>query len=487
MEQFVGRAYRILTDAEAERIIEENAPDILNNLPERLRRQVIKTTKNYLQSHGEQAVKNLTKYIKTQIQETTNDIQDYATYQRARSNAQEYPFQNYFEPDVIEHRINAQTGPERPQQPISTNEPNETPTLTTFLQEQENQINRYRNKQSLSNLPATTQMSQPSKAQKTQDGQTATEQPMAESRAMSTTFQSNLSRETPISIPPTITYGLQDTHTTVLPCVFWVGMWNLHRNNPNTMAIRLNSPYQVLSQGTVYTTDTKPVVGQLFPYKTTDDTRDPTVALTALQLRHFPVQTSGAIIPWWRDYFDKLYNYYTVLNCEYEIIYYNPRSYQSHCLVAHSIETSSNANARKLPSNTTLFQAYGMKNINYTPVWANYNSSMRDVNVSTATIYGNYKPGSKKHDVANDGDIQLWTATDSTPTYKEELQLLHYQHPLSAGALQDNSQAASGHNINVQVRLKYTVQFKQLKEGAIYPQTQTPFALNIPTDAIQTV
>ena len=74
-------------------------------------------------------------------------------------------------------------------------------------------------------------------------------------------------------------------------------------------------------------------------------------------------------------------------------------------------------------------------------------------------IQGHYKPGSIKRNIANDGDVKLWTETAAatTPALKDELVLFFYKDVMAA------SKAGRIVAANIRVDLKWTVQFKDLR------------------------
>ena len=81
-------------------------------------------------------------------------------------------------------------------------------------------------------------------------------------------------------------------------------------------------------------------------------------------------------------------------------------------------------------------------------------------------IKGTYKPGQAKRNITNDGDVKTWTATGTTlPNLKEILTLNFVKHPLC--------HKADAVGCNIQIRLKYIVQYKDLKQQARYPNTIT--------------
>lgn len=55
-----------------------------------------------------------------------------------------------------------------------------------------------------------------------------------------------VSKETPISPYPSLSYGLQETHTTVLPWVGWITAAGIDKGVPLQLPIRMNAPYNML-------------------------------------------------------------------------------------------------------------------------------------------------------------------------------------------------------------------------------------------------
>lgn len=324
---------------------------------------------------------------------------------------------------------------------------------------------------------------QPAKKQKTDE--TA---PVAEARMMTTSGgladTSGRTSETPVSIPPTITYGLQDTHTTVLPTCFHFACVNLDPVVPLTMKLRLNSYNDIICGST----NIKGSISDTTPWfvnrKLQDKQYSQTLSAAFSNFPPFPSTLAENADPqvWYRDWFAEMYEYYTVLGVEYEIIYYNPRSGGRNSLVAYSVETSGTTAATQIPEATDLRDLYGFKNIQYRNLQSRDQAGERAYEI----IKGTYKPGSAKRDVSNDGNVKLWTRTaaNATPEYIEALQLMHYQHPLSSNSSTDE---VLGFNLNVQIRMKYIVQFKQLKQQIKYPLGDSPPPVVGPTAGFPTV
>lgn len=289
-----------------------------------------------------------------------------------------------------------------------------------------------------------------------------------------------------MSIPPTITYGLQDTHTTILPCTFYYTLLNLDESSPTTMCLRLNTFNNIIDSGNIKGQILAGTPRQIINYKAVD--RDYTTATTAASmattLSSYPwvMPEDGQPEVWYRQYFNDLYAFYTVLGCEYEITYFNPRSGGRHNLLAYTIETDGTTGATRLPIDATIQDLQAFKQVRYENVGCRDNSMITPYTI----VKGTYKPGSAKRDISNDGDVKLWTQTaaNATPTYKEVLQLMAYCGPLSSQGGSD-APTLTGHHLQVQVRLKYIVQFKQLKQGIKYPAATatTITTSNFPTAA----
>lgn len=73
------------------------------------------------------------------------------------------------------------------------------------------------------------------------------EEPVMESARASGSVGGNpVSKETQISPYPGLSYGLQETHTTILPWTGWLTAGGLDKNTPLQLKIRMNSPYDML-------------------------------------------------------------------------------------------------------------------------------------------------------------------------------------------------------------------------------------------------
>lgn len=302
-----------------------------------------------------------------------------------------------------------------------------------------------------------------------------------------------VSKETPISRYPTLTYGLQETHTTILPWTGYLAATGFDHVSPVVIDLRLTQPQDVLAKvvqglaaGAAWGKDVYSV-----PYNNNATRSTATAA-------EFPavVSTGGAApggantekATWW-DYWKKLYEYYTVLGCEYEIIINNPGSQVGTEGVvgwdfnAHTDTAGASGNITPQDQRLAVMKQY--KGIQWrTIAVGNENGSGRAE--SNVVIKGRYTPGQARRNIVNDGDVKTWiktngaTAPDS-PTLKEFLTLYFFRHELAYFKPADRLIG-----VNMQITLKYIVQFKDLYRNARYPNTSDgDITQVIDTDAMQ--
>lgn len=284
-----------------------------------------------------------------------------------------------------------------------------------------------------------------------------------------------VSKETPISSYPSISYGLQETHTTILPYVTWCTLAiDKNATTPIQLKVRLNSVYDMLDIAIV----AAPADDTIFSGPGFTNKKVGFNGRSPISGNGYPVVpstgTSATERPQWRDYWAQIYQYYTVLGCEYEIIHVNPignhdtingtpanRVYGGDIICAEQIDTYSDtaaATGNVMPL-TTLHEVMNYKNIKWHKIEANGHGNNFG---NTLIIKGRYTPGQEKRNIVNDGDVKTWTAVGSQPNLKEFLTLNYWPHPLSAG---------TAFGANMQIRLKYIVQFKDLVAQARYPNS----------------
>lgn len=286
---------------------------------------------------------------------------------------------------------------------------------------------------------------------------------------------SSVSKETPISNYPSLNYGLQETHTTILPYVTWCTLaLDKSATTPIQLKVRMNSIYDMLDIAIVAPpNDDSIFTGPGFTSKKVGFNGKSPINGNA-----YPVVpstgTTATERPQWRDYWAQIYQYYTVLGCEYEIIHVNPignhdtinttpgnRVYGGDIICAEQVDTYSDtaaATGNVMPL-TILQEVMNFKNIKWHRIESN---GVGNNFGNTMIVKGKYTPGSEKRNIVNDGDVKTWTAVGSQPNLKEFLTLNYWPHPMSAG---------TAFGANMQIRLKYIVQFKDLVAQARYPNS----------------
>lgn len=276
---------------------------------------------------------------------------------------------------------------------------------------------------------------------------------------------SSVSKETPISTYPSLSYGFQETHTTILPWTGWLSVAKVDATTPAQLQIRMNTPWDMIN-----TSITAAPAAAGDPFTTKGFYAVPTTEAAQRAVVPFPeVYTNTVERPMFRDTWAALYDYYTVLGCEYKITIVNPISTRGSTMIVgtqfdtYSDTATTTGNVMPL---TNLSEAMSYKNMRFNVVeWDASDSSK-----NTAVISGNYKPGQAKRNIVNDGDVKTWTATGAAlPNLKEILTLNFWRAPLAWATNASNANYAA----NMQIELKYIVQFKDLKQQARYPNTVT--------------
>lgn len=288
------------------------------------------------------------------------------------------------------------------------------------------------------------------------------------------------SKETPVSNPPSITYGLQETHTTILPWNGWLSAQLLDYGTAVKLPIRMNAPVDMVP----ITTGTDPIVGSFYGTKGLYGTKANVNGQRSIV--PFPAQFASASTdpterPSWREFWFNLYEYYTVLKCHYEIIIDNPSSngnaMNNGILIGTQFDSYSDVagQAGNVMPDTTLMESLQFKGMQWEKVdsQSTIEQSGRDNN--RTVISGTWMPGMTKRNIVNDGDVKTWTPTAGfvAPNLKEILTINFWRHPLAvAGTAQPTF-------CNIQMNLKYVVQFKDLKLQARYPNTAAAAGNNI--------
>lgn len=289
--------------------------------------------------------------------------------------------------------------------------------------------------------------------------------------------QNQVSKETPISRYPSLTYGLQETHTTILPWTGYLSATGFDHVAPVVLQLKMTQPFDMIGnviQGiadagqwgkNLYNTPynnaaTKPAGAATFPCILDTGGADPNIGANTEEAS------------WW-EYWKRLYEYYTVLGCEYEIVINNPGNVEgTEGLVGwdyNSYSATSGASGNITPQQERLAVMKQYKGLKWRTIPIASDDSGKS---STTMIKGRYMPGMARRNIQNDGDVKTWHKTNGTgdaepPSLREFLTLYFYRHELAYAA-----PASKIIGVNMQITLKYIVQFKDLFRNARYPNNE---------------
>lgn len=284
---------------------------------------------------------------------------------------------------------------------------------------------------------------------------------------------SNASRETPI-LKSKPSYGFQNTHTAILPVDFYLSYatrtWGTTAEAMPHLSIRMNSPWNILSDTTVSTAtssttnvihnrkvlpgDTNWANSQKFPYTVNQGNDEPR--------------------PAWRETWLQMYQAYTVLACHWSVTMTNETTgndVNDNTICKYYYEAyGASDNTGRPPKDANLLDMAAWENINTVVIPCIRGKDNTGENAiapqkpGTQTISGTWRPGMVQRNVKNDGDIKTWTditAGGDAPNYNEILTIQFGKDPLSYGS----------HSImgQIHVTLKYTVQFKDQSQYLRWP------------------
>ena len=148
--------------------------------------------------------------------------------------------------------------------------------------------------------------------------------------------------------------------------------------------------------------------------------------------------------------------------------------YNTDCVCATQFDTYSSTatSTGNVMPQTNYSEVRAYKNIKWYPIEGG----------KKQVIKGVYRPGQAKRNIINDGDVKTWTATGIAPTTLQEILTLNFwcdpffncaDHQWGGTDVMDpNATITTARGaVNMEINLKYIVQFKDLKLQARYPNT----------------
>nr|QKK82952.1 hypothetical protein 1 [Lactuca sativa parvo-like virus] len=294
-------------------------------------------------------------------------------------------------------------------------------------------------------------------------------------------------RETPVLYHKP-SYGLRETHTAILPVTFYFSAVNMDKQTPLIFKFRTNHYRQVLNCSTFTTTPIGPLniitEGQRTLQKSfynilqvsnssgliTNSGGTLPVSYTGPLFPKTFTSGSSTIIPAYANLYEDLYDYFTVLNCNYEVAIQNAMTQSNNDLVIsyHQESQGPSGTSGVLPSNATYHECLLCPQLQ----WKHIGARTQDGNgPDTVVLRGNIGPGEARRDVVNDEDVKTWTVIGEQPSLEENMRIQFWAAP-GNGQYPLSNTSGTGYSptkCNISVTLKYTVQFKDLKPQGRWP------------------
>ena len=248
-------------------------------------------------------------------------------------------------------------------------------------------------------------------------------------------MQQGPSKETPISRYPNLSYGLPETHTTILPYVSWLTIACANNDaNGVKLPIRMNGINDIYP----ITTNADPGSGNAFASSGIYTVPAGAAGLRATTTYPYAFASNAAITitqPAWSRFWGAMYQYYTVLGCEYEITMVNPNgTVGADVLIAINFDsyTDAESSAENQTPDANLYDLMAFKKMKFKKL-SYVRPSSTD---NTYVLQGRYKQGMIKHNVRNDSDAKTWTDIDTTgepniPSLNDMLNIRVFKHPLA--------------------------------------------------------
>lgn len=283
--------------------------------------------------------------------------------------------------------------------------------------------------------------------------------------------------ETPV-IYHSPTYGLPETHTTILPFTMYFSAVKFDWTSPAVFKLALTNPRSpaatVMAAPTFNAATIKGVYNARIPLSATDSAWPVSGDSMAFPVGASTIATAqnSAGRPMWFDYWAQFYQYYHVMECHYKItITQAMTNAERGAIVAYGYDNYGTTSvSNNIPETATLNETFSFPQVYHKVI------PIRSEYINVETITGSYKPQQANKNVVNDSDIKNWTEIAAAgPNLTEHLKLMFYSSP----------NGIVGGRVNVQVQVKYITQFKDLFGTARYPANQTAYAITLPTDAVQ--
>lgn len=284
--------------------------------------------------------------------------------------------------------------------------------------------------------------------------------------------------ETPV-LPREPAFRFKETMTTIIPTTLYVSANNIaHASSAlNKLEIRLNSPYTCIITPPSYVTQTTSTP----PSEGISATVAPDADTNYSTLGTFPFTATPSHKPQWLSYWEQIYQSYHVMETQYELTIISARSDNRAGVTVlwEEDQYGSSSTGNSMPAGTLdeMAEWVGVKRGIVT-------GTGDDSSPNALMIKGTWKPGKASRNVTNDGDVKTWNAVGAIPSpgYVESLHVRFFRLAMSS------MNPGSVQGANIQIKLKYVVQFKDLNQQFRYPRAtgDSTIDLVLPTDILKT-
>lgn len=271
-------------------------------------------------------------------------------------------------------------------------------------------------------------------------------------------------------------YGVPTVSSVILPFTMYFSAFTGENNNMDgtTFAFRTTSLADIFMNTLTEPTPDTAYTSGVFTHLVGSQDK------WAATLRNFPSPTgSGSHIverPQFLRYWARMYQAYSVLKCEWELTFHNPRpTNNADIVVGHIEEAYGSSNGIQCPD-CTLSEAEHFPDMKFKILRSNADGS---TDAQFLTVAGTYYPGQVSEHVSNDEDVQTWTKyTDPTalptPALTERIKFYLWKAPFNY--------YADRQGVNVRLSLRFVAQFRDLHEAFRYPAGQSNITLTAPQD-----
>lgn len=276
-------------------------------------------------------------------------------------------------------------------------------------------------------------------------------------------------KETPITKAPAY-WGLPETHTAELVTTIWGSVQGGTQDSPNDIVFDMTYPELPI----VNTMTSKSVGDAIINGMANCGLSLPSINTYGFR---FPAQRAQTCQPGYWQFYKKQYRTYTVLNCNWSMLWQNAGYKGSGDIAVNErYETWSDTdNTNKTPTAVPYATALEWPGNKWKYLEGTYDgtSSALKTGRQFEKSTGNYKPGQGNRLVLNDQDTKTWHKVGTPPTLREQLRFQVYTGPFAYNTAR----------CNFEITLKYSVQFKDPINQVDFVQGST-VALNLPNDLV---